>query len=49
MVKRRRRHTAACKFRVALEALESSKPNRAGRIHLDAVFIPLRGLGSVDL
>ena len=25
MVKKRRRHTAACKFRVALEALEGSK------------------------
>ena len=25
MVKRRRRHTAACKFRIALEALEGSK------------------------
>ncbi len=25
MVKNRRRHTAACKFRVALEALEGSK------------------------
>ncbi len=25
MVKKRRRHTAACKFRIALEALEGSK------------------------
>ena len=25
MVKKRRRHTAACKFRVALKALEDSK------------------------
>ena len=27
MVKRRRRHTAASKFRIALEALEGSKTN----------------------
>ena len=25
MVKKRRRHTSACKFRIALEALEGSK------------------------
>jgi len=25
MVKKRRRHSAACKFRIALEALEGSK------------------------
>ena len=31
MIKKRRRHTATCKFRLALEALEGSKSIRTRR------------------
>ena len=43
MAKKRRRHTAACKFRVALNALEGSKTSSQSltyRIHVEDNFAP---------